>query len=823
MQEKSTRNKYLEVCLILGSAVLTLIYLRWGMPVRQAGLNMLMGALLGSFPLLFVTKIYGLHKSMAAYVICLFLMLFFYGKGMLLLVYPLAAMLLCSLLSAKGWLDSLVRMVCAAVFTCVPMGILVVVLEYVTTSGNGVDSLADLLRPMVFCLPQFVISYFFVYVLSSLFLSKGYIRPLQAGESREYRKGSLRTRTTAFFIGGFFLLAVVSAVAANAMLPYFFEITGVFKKGYGMAGNDAFVPALPVNGAGFFWEYAPVVDSRVSWGAFDLALFLHLCLFLVPLVVLADWLMQRNVLTPVRVMDYGLEHYLELVKDDRAAAAKYMRELVTDTGDELESLLKNMQKAVAEMESYDIYVKEHQQYWENRCAERASAKAVAGVLQVVEQELGGPLEELQVLNAELQISSETQQFGEIAVKVQEVTETLSKYMKELMDASALGAGKLVIESYEYGFAEMLGEAAVDMAKFMQMKNLEFEVSVDEGLPAGLYGDERRISQIIQNILAYTAQYTEEGNICLGVRGTLEEDLACLHFEIDDTVNSMAEMDMSRLVLAETSLKGNDIQKTGVSLYVAKCLLEMMGSKLHVASVCDNGVAKKVLFYFDLWQKITDARPIGKLEIAVREPQAKEPEAGDAQTTEIVEITPEEMQELVETVQQEIVETSRQGIVAAGQQVVLEMAQQEVLGIEGTEEKMEVADSRNVLQQLPEIEGLDWNVAWMHMQDEALMARAVVGFIKMIPVHGKQLEDCYDRLPWKNAAQDYYEQIRWMRKDAETVGIYTLAGMAGTLEEAARERKLDIIWAMNGIFLKTWYSYDKKLRRMIEEVEELEEI
>ena len=333
----------------------------------------------------------------------------------------------------------------------------------------------------------------------------------------------------------------------------------------------------------------------------------------------------------------------------------------------------------------------------------------------------------------------------------------------------------------------------------------------------------------------------------------------------------------------------------ISLYVAKCLLEMMGSKLHVASVCENGTVKKVLFYFDLWQKVTDMSPVGDVQIESAEAVSVESEPECLEVLpERIEERPEQIEEIPERPGLQMPENTKvQGLVSIklrkpedkelqvperielqlpesiGLQTPgrIELQAQENLDLQTPEhielhapgdierqslediefqepeyiklqeparakpqniERKQAADTpaedtKAALGQLPEIEGLDWNVAWMHTQDKELMARAVVGFINMIPVHGKRLEDCYYRMPWKNATQEYYEQIRRMRRDAETVGIYILAGMAGTLEESAREGKLEIVWAMHGIFLKTWYSYDKKLRRMIDEIEEIEEI
>lgn len=155
------------------------------------------------------------------------------------------------------------------------------------------------------------------------------------------------------------------------------------------------------------------------------------------------------------------------------------------------------------------------------------------------------------------------------------------------------------------------------------------------------------------------------------------------------------------------------------------------------------------------------------------------------------------------------------------------------------------------QELPVIEGIDWNYALMHLPDEDLLAGMVRDFYALLTVQADKLEEFYAKLAesvhfvsqpsdarendgsgrmfpgssnakendWsgmtdrddrKEAFTAYRIQVHGMKSSAATIGIIPLAGLAAVLEAAAREGREGDIHALHPVFINLWCSYREKL-------------
>lgn len=116
-----------------------------------------------------------------------------------------------------------------------------------------------------------------------------------------------------------------------------------------------------------------------------------------------------------------------------------------------------------------------------------------------------------------------------------------------------------------------------------------------------------------------------------------------------------------------------------------------------------------------------------------------------------------------------------------------------------------------LEELPVVEGLDWNYAWLHLPDMELLAYTVKEFYDQIDPAAESLERAYEQITDAAYLEQYRIQVHAMKSLAATIGIVTLSGVARVLESAAKDGKIDIIIAMTGIFLEEWRSYRLRLQ------------
>ena len=121
------------------------------------------------------------------------------------------------------------------------------------------------------------------------------------------------------------------------------------------------------------------------------------------------------------------------------------------------------------------------------------------------------------------------------------------------------------------------------------------------------------------------------------------------------------------------------------------------------------------------------------------------------------------------------------------------------------------DSKMRLEDLPVIEGLDWNYAWLHLPDMELLALTVKAFYDQIDTAADCLEQAYKQISDTNQLESYRIQVHAMKSLAAMIGILPLSGVARVLESAAKDGKIEVILSMTTIFLEEWRSYQQKLQ------------
>ena len=162
-----------------------------------------------------------------------------------------------------------------------------------------------------------------------------------------------------------------------------------------------------------------------------------------------------------------------------------------------------------------------------------------------------------------------------------------------------------------------------------------------------------------------------------------------------------------------------------------------------------------------------------------------------------------------------------------EQALAEMLPKELLlpykGSEG--ESARTAPACAPTEELPAIDGLDWDYAWMHLPDKELLLSAVETFREVIGSQAEKLEkmcgdlkSAQDETTRTEAFTAYRIQVHGMKSAAATVGIVPLAGMAKVLEYAAADGNETIIFDMHKVFLDEWYGYFEKLREFGGEAE-----
>lgn len=202
-----------------------------------------------------------------------------------------------------------------------------------------------------------------------------------------------------------------------------------------------------------------------------------------------------------------------------------------------------------------------------------------------------------------------------AKNIKHASENLLEIINGILDFSKIEAGRIEIEEGAYLVRGLLNDVVNMVAPIASKKGLEFDVNVDENLPAELYGDVGKIRQVMVNLLNNAVKYTNEGKVTLTVRGNLVNDNINLKIKIKDTGIGIKEENIEKLFAdferVDTE-KNKDIEGTGLGLAIVNRLIQYMGGRIKVSSEYGKGSTFSVC----VPQKIIDRKAIGDYKMAL---------------------------------------------------------------------------------------------------------------------------------------------------------------------------------------------------------------
>ena len=111
------------------------------------------------------------------------------------------------------------------------------------------------------------------------------------------------------------------------------------------------------------------------------------------------------------------------------------------------------------------------------------------------------------------ISDEQQDYLETA---RASANSLLTVLNDILDFSKIEAGRLDLNPMEFSLRELIQQTIKIQRVSLQAKNLEFNLHVDEQIPADVVGDPDRLRQILLNLIGNAIKFTAKGGIRLNV-------------------------------------------------------------------------------------------------------------------------------------------------------------------------------------------------------------------------------------------------------------------------------------------------------------------
>jgi len=182
--------------------------------------------------------------------------------------------------------------------------------------------------------------------------------------------------------------------------------------------------------------------------------------------------------------------------------------------------------------------------------------------------------------------------------IQQGGEHLLMLINDILDLSKVEAGKLELHPDLIDLHAFLMTLTDSVQVRADEKELLFSCEPGPNLPPVVRADEKRLRQILLNLLGNAVTFTDRGQVWFRV-SLLEQSAghACLRFEVEDSGVGIDTSHHEKIFqpFEQTGENRHRVGGTGLGLAISRQLIRAMGSEIHVASEAGKGSR----FWFDL--------------------------------------------------------------------------------------------------------------------------------------------------------------------------------------------------------------------------------
>ncbi|MDZ7962669.1 MAG: ATP-binding protein [Aulosira sp. DedQUE10] len=204
--------------------------------------------------------------------------------------------------------------------------------------------------------------------------------------------------------------------------------------------------------------------------------------------------------------------------------------------------------------------------------------------------------------------------------IQQCGSHLLTLINDVLDLAKIEARKLELNPIDFYFPAFIDSVAEICRIRAEQKSIGFHVQLPADLPVGIRVDDKRLRQVLINLLGNAIKFTERGSVIFKIEvieiqeKSQQLSIHKIRFEVTDTGVGMNPEQLQNIFLPfeQVGEQKRQIEGTGLGLAISHKIISLMGSQIEVKSEFGKGSS----FWFEL--ELPEAKDWAKASRAIRQ-------------------------------------------------------------------------------------------------------------------------------------------------------------------------------------------------------------
>ncbi|MBF2005041.1 MAG: response regulator [Chlorogloeopsis fritschii C42_A2020_084] len=262
---------------------------------------------------------------------------------------------------------------------------------------------------------------------------------------------------------------------------------------------------------------------------------------------------------------------------------------------QLEAVNRSLASEIVERKRIEQELRQAEEIATN--SSQAKSEFLANMSHELRTPLNGILGYTQILQRTEPLTNKGRKGVEI---IQQCGSHLLTLINDVLDLSKIEARKLELNPVDFYFPAFIDSVTEICRIRAEQKSIAFHIEIEPDLPVGIRTDEKRLRQVLINLLGNAIKFTGQGSVTFKVKFASQKQQTTnykIRFEVTDTGVGMSAEQLNKIFqpFEQVGDRKRQAEGTGLGLAISQKIVSLMGSQIEVESEFGKGST----FYFEV--------------------------------------------------------------------------------------------------------------------------------------------------------------------------------------------------------------------------------